>query len=151
MVQERNGPVSDPEQSGIRVVKRIPSPEEHRHLSERVGWTHAFHWPSIPRSLDASRFGAVALDGDTVVGMGRVVGDGVLYFYIQDVAIDPDYQGRGIGQRIVEALLDAIRETAPAHAFVGLFATDVALPLYERNGFTRGDMTGMFRVLEPRS
>jgi hypothetical protein len=51
----------------------------------------------------------------------------------------------------VEALLDGIRQTAPAHAFVGLFATDTALPLYERNGFSRGDMTGIFQVLPPIS
>ena len=34
-------------------------------------------------------------------------------------------------------------------AFERLEATDDALPLYERNGFSRGDMTGMFQVLLP--
>lgn len=141
--------MSDTTTPQIVIEQRIPTPEEHRLLAERVGWTHAFHWPSMPRSLDASLLGAVALDGERAIGMGRVVGDGVLYFYIQDVVVDPDYQGRGIGQRIVEALLQGIRHVAPAHAFVGLFATDAALPLYERNGFSRGDMTGMFQVLLP--
>ena len=56
---------------------------------------------------------------------------------------------REVAQRIVEALLDGIRAMAPAHAFVGLFATDAALPLYERNGFSQGDMTGLFQVLPP--
>jgi ribosomal protein S18 acetylase RimI-like enzyme len=83
--------------------------------------------------------------------MGRVVGDGVMYFYIQDVAVDPAWQGRGIGQRIVEALLDHIRTSVTGPVFVGLFATDAALPLYERNGFSRGDMTGMFRIVSPGS
>lgn len=137
--------------TGISLAHRVPTPEEHRRLSERVGWRNAFDWDSMPRSLEASLFGVVATDGETAVGMGRVVGDGVLYFYIQDVAVDPDYQGRGIGRMIVEALLERIRDTAPAHAFVGLFATDAALPLYQRHGFTRGDMTGMFQVLAPRS
>lgn len=141
--------MSTTNQSEIRLIQRKPTPEEHRHLSARVRWAHAFHWPSMPSSLDASLFGVVALDGETAIGMGRVVGDGVLYFYIQDVAVDPAYQGRGIGQRIVEAILKWIRATAPAHAFVGLFATDAALPLYTRNGFSRGDMTGLFQVLPP--
>lgn len=141
--------MSDMTTPNIRIELRVATPDEHRRLSERVGWSHAFDWPSMPRSLEASLFGVIALDGDTAVGMGRVVGDGVLYFYIQDVAVDPEYQGRGIGQRIVEALLERIRDTAPAHAFVGLFATDAALPLYERNGFRHGDMTGMFQVLPP--
>jgi GNAT superfamily N-acetyltransferase len=141
--------MSDKRTPQIIIERRIPTPEEHRRLSERVGWIHAFHWPSMPRSLDASLAGVVVLDGDTTIGMGRVVGDGILYFYIQDVVVAPDYQGQGIGQRIVEALLDAIRRMAPAQAFVGLFATDAALPLYERSGFNRGDMTGMFQVLPP--
>lgn len=141
--------MSDTTFPDIRIDHRLPSAEEHRRLSERVGWTHAFHWPSMPDSLNASLLGVVAMDDDEAIGMGRVVGDGVLYFYIQDVVVDPAYQGHGVGQRIVEALLEGIRAMAPAHAFVGLFATDAALPLYERNGFSRGDMTGMFQVLPP--
>ncbi|MGN6484367.1 MAG: GNAT family N-acetyltransferase, partial [Thermomicrobiales bacterium] len=58
-------------------------------------------------------------------------------------------QGRGIGQMIVDALLRQIRERAAGPVFVGLFATDAALALYARNGFSRGDMTGMFQVLTP--
>lgn len=133
----------------VRIEHRLPTPAEHRHLSERVGWGHAFNWSALPASLDASVFGVVALNGDQAVGMGRIVGDGAMYAYIQDVAVDPDYQGRGIGQQIVAALLEHIRTTATGPVFVGLFATDAALPLYERNGFTSGDMTGMFQVLTP--
>jgi ribosomal protein S18 acetylase RimI-like enzyme len=137
------------ESPDIRLEHRIPTPEEHRRLAVRVGWEHGFNWTALPASLAASLAGVLVVDGDDVVGMGRLVGDGVMYFYIQDVAVDPDYQGRGIGQMIVEALLQHIRETTPGSAFVGLFATDAALPLYERNGFTRGDMTGMFRLVAP--
>lgn len=137
------------ERAEIRIERRVSTPEEHRRLAERVGWSHGFDWPTVARSLDGSLFGAVAMAGDEAVGMGRVVGDGALYFYIQDVAVDPGWQGHGVGQSIVAELLTLIRETAPATAFVGLFATDAALPLYERNGFTRGDMTGMFRLVDP--
>ena len=133
----------------IRIEHRLPTPAEHRHLAERVGWGHAFNWGALPASLDASEFGVVALDGDQAIGMGRVVGDGTMYAYIQDVAVDPGYQGHGIGQRIVAALLDHIRATATGPVFVGLFATDAALPLYERNGFSSGDMIGMFQVITP--
>ena len=82
----------------------------------------------MPQSLDASLVGVIALDGTTVIGMERVFGDGVLSFYIQDVAVDPAYQGRGIGRRIVDTLLAWIRATAPAHACIGLFATDATIP-----------------------
>jgi len=144
-----NTPRQDTQDTGIRIELRLPTPGEHRRLSDGVGWGHAFNWDALPASLDASLFGAVAMEGDQAVGMGRLVGDGAMYVYIQDVAVDPAYQGRGIGQRLVEALLEHIRETASGPVFTGLFATDAALPLYERNGFSRGDMTGMFQVLMP--
>lgn len=131
------------------IERRVPTPEEHRRLAEAVGWTHGFHWPSVPSSLERSLFGVVAMAGGEAVAMGRVVGDGALYFYIQDVAVDPDWQGQGIGRRIVEALLEHIRDIASGPAFVGLFATDDAIRLYESHGFTKGDMTGMFRVIHP--
>jgi len=136
-------------QRDIRIEHRLPTPEEHRRIALSVGWEHSFNWPALPASLDASLGGVVALVGETAIAMGRLVGDGAMYFYIQDVAVVPDYQGLGIGQQIVDALLQHIREHAPGPVFVGLFATDAAMPLYERNGFSRGDMTGMFRIVRP--
>jgi GNAT superfamily N-acetyltransferase len=130
-----------------RIEGRLPTADEHRALAESVGWVHAFAWANLPGSLAASLFGVVAVTGDGVIGMGRLVGDGVMYFYIQDVAVHPDFQRHGVGQAIVEALLAHIRAVAPANAFVGLFATADAMPLYRRNGFTEGDLTGMVQVI----
>ncbi|MEV0008570.1 GNAT family N-acetyltransferase [Streptomyces sp. NPDC051840] len=131
------------------LTDRLPTPAEHRRLAEAVGWSHAFDVSTVPASLAGSVAGAVASAGGQVVGMGRLVGDGVKYFYVQDVAVLPAHQGTGIGKALVRHLLDHVARVAPATAFVGLFATDEALPLYEREGFTRGDMTGMFRLVEP--
>ncbi|THV28006.1 GNAT family N-acetyltransferase [Glycomyces paridis] len=128
---------------------RLPTPEEHRRLAEAVGWGEAFDWDTTPASLDGSLAGVVAFAGDEIVGMGRLVGDGAKYFYVQDVAVLPDRQGAGIGAAVVRRLLDHIARTVPSTAFVGLFATDGAVPLYERHGFGHGDMAGMFRLVEP--
>jgi GNAT superfamily N-acetyltransferase len=132
------------------VLDRLPTPTEHRRLAEAVGWAAAFDWDTMPASLDGSLAGVVALDGDHVVGMGRLVGDGVKYFYVQDLAVLPGYQGTGIGTALLQRLLDHVAIAAPSTAFVGLFATGGAIPLYQRHGFTSGDMTGMFRLVEPR-
>lgn len=132
-----------------RIERRVAMPAEHRRLAEAVGWGDGFDWSSLPASLDASLFGVVALAGDEIVGMGRLVGDGVKYFYVQDVAVDPAWQGRGVGQAIVEALLAWVGEAAPATAFVGLFATEAAMPLYRRNGFGTEGLKGMARLVDP--
>ena len=65
--------------------------------------------------------------------MGRIVGDGVLNFDIVDVAIDPQHQGKGLGRKIMEALMLWLREKATTGAYVTLIA-DVP-ELYEKFGF----------------
>ncbi|WP_328723338.1 hypothetical protein OHT52_30125 [Streptomyces sp. NBC_00247] len=44
-----------------------------------------------------------------------------------------------------------MRATAPAPAFVGLFSTGEGAALCTDEGFTPGDMTGMFRLVDPAS
>lgn len=118
------------------VAPRKPTAEEHRRLSESVGWADAFWWEAMPASLVGSTCGVVVRHDSSgeVVGMGRVVGDGAFYFYIQDVAVHPDHQGRGLGRAIVNELVDQIRHQAPGHCFVGLFATPAAEALYRTLG-----------------
>ena len=82
--------------------------------------------------------------------MGRVVGDGAMFFYLQDIAVHPAAQGRGIGRRLVERLLARVRAEAPGPALVGLFATEPARPLYASLGFAvHQELIGMFQVVEP--
>lgn len=131
------------------IMNRLPTPDEHRTIAEAVGWGHAFDWDSMPQSLANSRLGVIATVDDEVVGMGRVVGDGVLYWYIQDVAVLPAYQGTGIGEAMLTRLIEAVAMHAPAAAFVGLFATPEGMPLYRKLGFTEGDMVGMVQIVEP--
>ncbi len=82
--------------------------------------------------------------------MGRIVGDGHMYFYIQDVAVLPEFQGHGIGDAIINQLLQYIRSHCCSSAFVGLFASHGNDTFYERYGFKNHapGMTGMFKVME---
>jgi len=80
------------------------------------------------------------------VGMGRVVGDGAIYFYSQDMAVHPERQRRGLGTRIVQQV-QYLAQQAPDKAFVGLFAAEGTLGFYEQFGFMQHPaLTGMFRV-----
>ena len=124
---------------------RLPSVDEHRRLAASVGWEDHFDWATIGASIAGSLQGAVVTRDGQVVAMGRVVGDGVRYFYLQDVIVDPDHAEGGLGSRVVEALLEWIAVTAPAPAFVGLFASPEAEHLYSEFDFGTEDMTGMHR------
>ena len=89
-----------------------------------------------------------AASGETV-GMGRVLGDGGWYFHVVDMAVLPEHQRRGIGDAVLGALLDEIRERAPAGAYVNLLADPPGRRLYARHGFaeTAPHSIGMALVL----
>ena len=70
-----------------------------------------------------------------VVGMGRVIGDGGWYFHVIDMAVLPVHQRQGIGDAVLAALLDRVREAAPPGAFVNLLADPPGRKLYARHGF----------------
>jgi ribosomal protein S18 acetylase RimI-like enzyme len=72
---------------------------------------------------------AIAWDGDRVVGMARLLSDGVCNAYLLDVWTASSHRRRGIGRALVEHLSDAV----PGQ-HVGL-QTDEAQAFYASFGF----------------
>jgi GNAT superfamily N-acetyltransferase len=130
--------------------RRLPTVEEHRALATSVGWDDHFDWDTLPQSLAGSLTGVVVLQGGDPVAMGRLVGDGAHYFYLQDVIVHPDHREGGLGTLVLEELLAWVERTAPSDAFVGLFSSPEAETLYADHGFGTEDMTGMHRTVQPR-
>ena len=128
---------------------RLPTVEEHTALAASVGWSDHFDPESIGDSLAGSTHGVVALENKTAVGMARLVGDGVHYFYLQDVIVHPDHAESGLGSQLIEHLLDWVAANAPSEAFVGLFASPEAVDLYSEFRFVTTEMTGMHRFVDP--
>ena len=113
-----------------------PTAEEFLELRAACGWG-AVEPAIAERALAAGLLGVVARDGIRLAGFGRVVGDGVLYFYLQDVIVRPEFRGQGVGRLIVEALLDEVLRQAPVGATIGLMAAEGKEGFYEKFGFTR--------------
>jgi len=67
--------------------------------------------------------------------MGRVIGDGGLFFQIVDIAVLPEHQGQGLGKAIVRMLVEHLRAAAPKGAYVSLIADGEAHRLYSQYGF----------------
>nr|WP_269448579.1 GNAT family N-acetyltransferase [Metabacillus kandeliae] len=132
------------------MLNRTPSIEEYIHLCDSVGWTDFMNYKAAETSLYQSLFAVTVKENDQVIGMGRIIGDGAIYFYIQDIVVHPDYQGKGIGKEIMQALLQYLKDHAPDKAFVGLFASEGKTQFYENFGFQdySPGMTGMFQVIE---
>ena len=123
----------------LTIENRVPTPAEQRAVAESVGWDDHFDWASLPAALAGSLHGAVAIEDGVAVGVARLVGDGVRYFYLQDVMVRPEAADQGIASQLVERLLAWVRAQAPAEAIVGLFASPEAVGVYEELGFTAAD------------
>jgi ribosomal protein S18 acetylase RimI-like enzyme len=52
-----------------------------------------------------SMFKCFVYDGDLLIGAGRGLADGKDCSYLCDIAIHPEYQGRGLGKAIVQELV----------------------------------------------
>ena len=81
---------------------------------------------------------------DELVGMGRVVGDGGTVFHICDMVVKAEWQKKGGGTMIMDALMMFIEQLNIADAYVNLIA-DVD-GFYEKWGIktTRPRSKGMF-------
>ena len=91
----------------------------------------------IQAGLSNALFSVVLTHEGRTVGCGRIVGDGGLYFYLQDVIVAPEHQGLGLGAKIVSAAMEYLERTCRPGAFVGLMAADDVEGFYERYGFRR--------------
>ncbi|MDP2700006.1 GNAT family N-acetyltransferase [Thalassospira sp.] len=85
--------------------------------------------------LAASLYAVQIRHNREIVGMGRVVGDGGCFFQIVDMAVDPAHQGKGLGKRIMTALIDWLTIHAPQSAYISLIADGDARYLYAQFGF----------------
>ena len=63
------------------------------------------------KAIENSLLTVVAYDdNDQPIGMGRIVGDGAVICYIQDLIVVPKYQGQGVGQALMESLIAFVKE-----------------------------------------
>jgi ribosomal protein S18 acetylase RimI-like enzyme len=92
-------------------------------------WDNGRSAAALRRSFEQSRHVAFARDGDRVVGMARLLSDGVCNAFLVDVWTMSSYRGQGIASRMIRRLLD---EVPGQH--VGL-QTDDAQELYRSLGF----------------
>lgn len=90
---------------------------------------------AIEIGLNHALFTVAVYDEGTLIGTGRVVGDGATVFHIVDVAVHPNYQGNGLGGLIMENIMTYIEEHKFKGTYVNLIAYNPANYLYEKFGF----------------
>ena len=112
------------------------SPEDFIRLKVETGfWERPVEQVKI--ALDNGLFNVTAVCDGKVVGMGRLVGDGAMYWYLQEIIVLPEYQGYGIGKSIVNRLLKYIKDNSipGTNVSIGLTAVKGKETFYEKFGF----------------
>ena len=122
--------------------------EDVLHLYQAVGWTNYTHQPQmLEQALSHSLAIYLALDGDAVVGLVRLVGDGFSSVFVQDLIVLPSYQRQGIGSDLMKEALGDYKDAYQVQ--LATEKTEKTLGLYRSLGFatlSTYDCTGMIWV-----
>jgi GNAT superfamily N-acetyltransferase len=89
-----------------------------------------------------SMYTCFAFDEGRLVGVGRVLADGVDCAYICDMAVHPSHQGTGVGKAILTDLVNR----SHGHKKILLYAVPGKEPFYRKSGFKR--MTTAMAIFE---
>jgi GNAT superfamily N-acetyltransferase len=116
------------------LLAEAPSVSDYRRLREVTGLSTKTQ-EAAERGLKGTLHAAIVRFEGRTVAMGRVIGDGGCHYQVVDIAVEPQHQGRGLGKRIVAALMEWLHENAPNSAYVSLIADGDARHLYAQFGF----------------
>lgn len=134
----------------IKYEEKAPSPQEFCEMRVKAGLS--------PKSLKAatialpnSLYAISVRDGDLLVAMGRVVGDGACNFEIVDVAVDPKYQGQGLGRKVMEHIDNYLTSVALEGSYVSMIADEPKF--YEKLGYklVSPSSQGMTKKFKPHA
>ncbi|MBE6899300.1 MAG: GNAT family N-acetyltransferase [Ruminococcaceae bacterium] len=81
--------------------------EEILELYKSVGWCSYTNRPDmLEHAFEHSLKILGAHDGEKLIGIIRAVGDGYSVLLIQDILVLPEYQRKGIGRKLISAMLE---------------------------------------------
>ena len=76
-------------------------------LYASVGWTAYTNHPEVLRKgVENSMLTLAAYEGKNLLGIIRTVGDGHTIMFVQDILVFPEYQRKGVGTALLQAILD---------------------------------------------
>ena len=114
------------------------TPEEYMELRKLVGWTE-FPLEEAKAGLDNAYLVTSVRDDGKAIGLLRLLWDGGYIAFISDVIVHPDYQGQGIGRKLVEGCIQRVKDDMkPGYKVkINLMAAKGKEPFYEKFGFAQ--------------
>lgn len=121
----------------------IPEIKEIMDLYEDVEW-YAYTKDRIrlKNAIDNSLKVLTAWDNHKLVGLIRVVGDNHTIIYIQDILVLKEYQGQGIGSKLLSLILEKYKSIRQIVLMTD--NTKETISFYKKNGMLdTGDYNGV--------
>ena len=112
-------------------------------LAQRV-WPRDYNADLAQQALRRT-LNITAWDGDKLVGCVRILSDGYFFGTISEILVDPAYQRRGIGRRLMELAW----EHAPTSLFLGAQPGNEGF--FEKMGYERSMASYVKRKPRPTS
>jgi ribosomal protein S18 acetylase RimI-like enzyme len=100
-----------------------------------VGWPNPPQIETLRKILTNSQHIYLAIEKNKLIGFVNALSDGVLSAYIPLLEVLPQYQGRGIGQ----ALVEKIKSDLSHYYMIDICCDDDVVSFYEKLKFTRGN------------
>lgn len=91
-----------------RIVYDCKDVDIYLKLRKQVGWIELGR-EQAQMALEHSLKVVTIYEGDQPIAMGRIVGDGAVICYIQDLIVIPEYQSRHIGSQVIDKLIDYVK------------------------------------------
>ena len=108
--------------------------QDYVSLRNSVGWDN-FAEEQVAKSIGNSLYSVTVLEHNNTIAMGRLIGDGI-YYLIADVIVKPEFQGMGIGSKIIDMLLTVIHKfPIDGRSSVQLIAEQGKENFYIKKGF----------------
>ena len=108
--------------------------EDVLHLYQAVGWTNYTNQPQmLEQALPHSLAVYLAFDGEKIVGLIRLVGDGFSSVFVQDLIVLPSYQRQGIGSALMKEALEDYKDAYQVQLVTE--QTERTLGFYRSMGF----------------
>jgi ribosomal protein S18 acetylase RimI-like enzyme len=117
-----------------KFIEKLPSPEDYNRFRESAGWGK-LDISVVEQSLPKSIYAICVEYNSSLVGFGRVVRDGGLCFYIQEIIVLPEHQNHSIGTGILEYIMKYISMNATKRSYVAAMVGKGLKGWYSKYGF----------------
>jgi predicted GNAT family N-acyltransferase len=124
------------EEDEVVVSEALPMVAEYIELRTKTGWG-VVDEETAGQTMQAAAFTVSLRHNNRLIGIARVMGDGIRYLFLADLIVDPEFRGERLGDRLMRLVTSYFDRCAAPGASITLLPLKGSESFYERFGFVR--------------